>query len=290
MTFGRRAFAWRSAIWLGVAWAATIVSGCSGEAPGERRERPPPGIEAGTDRLPAAPPRPAPRAGGDAAAGGDATAVRPAGDAQVDADAHQPGPPPRSGGAPVDAATLDAVRAQILAERRWASLVTAPTNEFVTAIGPRFDEWSRVLIALSAAGQRAEADELCEAVMGLRAHWGPAIFPIERFDAFIRDRFWAGSRRLEAAQFFEPLRLHPGDARILTLYRLSLYEGDQVIARYYLERITIDQTTRYALGRVEAADGEHVDVAQLGAEEPSYWTVRDRTLLDAQERSGAGRP
>jgi hypothetical protein len=190
---------------------------------------------------------------------------------------------------PVDAATVESVRAKIVAERRWATLVTAPTNEFVTAIGPLFDEWSRVLVALSAAGQQADADGLCAAIVELRNHLGVAILPVERFDSFLRDRFWAANRRVEAAQFFEPMRLHPGDGRVLTLYRLSVYEDDRVIVRYYLERVTLDGEDGYVLGLVDAGTSEHSEIARLGPDEPSYWVVRDRTLRDVEERLGAGR-
>lgn len=269
---------------LGVAAWAAVAQGCTGDRLDESLEglRPPVATTPDTAEE-AGSPRPAP----DDAGARDAQA--PERGPEDAAGMATPGPAARSKAPPVDAAVVEDVRAQILAERRWATLVTSPTNEFVTAIGPRFDEWSRALIALSAAGQQAEADRLCEAILELRNHLGPAILPVERFDSFLRDRAWVAGRRVEAAQFFEPSRLYPGDERVLTLYRLSVYEEDRVIARYYLERVTFEGGTSHVVGVVDAVTSEHVVVARLGIEEPSYWVVRERALRDVEERFGAGR-
>jgi hypothetical protein len=186
----------------------------------------------------------------------------------------------RAAGPRVAPGEVARVAAEIEGERRWQAIVTEPTRPFLDAVGPRFDEWADVLARLSAAGQRDEADRLCAAIVGLRGHWGPALFPVDRYNAFVRDRFWVGGWRVEAAQFFEPVRFYPDDDRIVKLHRLSVYERDRVVRRYFLERSAQDGVPYHVLGRTDVATNAHQQVQPYGAAEPPYWAVMERTVAD----------
>lgn len=184
----------------------------------------------------------------------------------------------------LDAADVNAVIQGTKGERHWKTKVDAPTQEFVKAISGSFDSWGKVLIQLSAADQRSEADEICEAIVELRDHLGAKLLPVERYDSFIRDRFWVEPYRVETAQFFEPVRYHPTDDRILKLIRLSAYREGQVVRRYYLEKSSFTAPPTYSLGRADDDTREHQVVENYGAARPSYWQVKARVIVDLDGR------
>jgi hypothetical protein len=274
-----------AAIWLATLAAAASAGACSGERSRDETEQPNPSSHA-TTVSPKATKEPSHHSTPDASSAADAVVAETDRQGRFDSGS-PPLPSTRSSGERVDDETIASVRAQIVDARRWSTIVSSPTNEFVSAIVPRFDEWSRALIALSASGRQAEADSICSDIVDLRGRWGPQILPIERFDAFVRDRFWVGSLRIEAAQFFEPVRLYPGDGRIEDLYRFSVYDEDRVVERYFVERIEIAGDARYSLGKVDVERGEHRDVSDLGDQEPRYWAARDLVLHDVEEAFAA---
>lgn len=198
--------------------------------------------------------------------------------------------PRESSGKALRSADVRAVIQQTRDERRWKTKVDRPTQEFVKAISGAFDSWGKVLTQLSAADQRSEADELCQAIVDLRDHLGAKLLPVERYDSFIRDRFWVEPYRVEAAQFFEPVRYHPTDSRILKILRLSAYREGHVFRRYYLEMSSITDRPTYTLGRADDSTREHQVVEDYGAERPTYWQVKERASFDLgvrEDRSAA---
>jgi hypothetical protein len=181
---------------------------------------------------------------------------------------------------PVDQATVQAVLKEIAGARSWKTKVSQPTPEFLEAVAPQFEHWRGVLTSLSAAAQHDEADRICAAIVELRDHWGTAIFPSDKFNAFGRDRFEMGAFRVDAAQFFEPMSFHVGDDSIKKLLRFSVYQGEQVVKRYYLERSQMTDQPYYVLGRSDVATGKHQQVQPYGAQAPSYWTLKERMIAD----------
>ncbi len=81
------------------------------------------------------------------------------------------------------------------------------------------------------------------------------IFPLATYDAFIRDSFTIDGLRIDAAEFFEPVPFYAGDNSIMKLYRFSVYNGDEVVTRYYLEESKFTASPFYVSGKSEARDG-----------------------------------
>ena len=190
---------------------------------------------------------------------------------------------------PIDEAAVEETLGQIAEQRRWKEHVEGPTQTFIKTIGPAFDEWSKVLVQLSSEGRNDEADRICGAIVALRNHLGPKLLPVERYDSFIRDRFWLGQHRIEAAQFFEPVRYYPTDDRIMKIYRLSVYGVDHVVRRYYLEQSKLGPSSSYVLGRAEGETNEHRVISTFGDAEPTYWQVKERTIADLERDEPAVR-
>ena len=173
----------------------------------------------------------------------------------------------------VDLAAVEAALKEIQGEYHWKGDITKPTEEFLNAVGPKFDHWGELLSKLSSANQRQEADQICGAIVALRNHWGPDISP---WDAFLRDRFFVGDLRIDAAEFFEPVPYYPGDDKIMKLYRFSLYKGGKVVARYYLEHSNLIGNSYYVLGLSDPTS--HTQVQPYGPNRPTYWALKEKVL------------
>ena len=178
---------------------------------------------------------------------------------------------------PADKVEADKVKsalAEIQDEYRWKG--AASPADFAADANPKFDRWGALLARLSSADQRAEADRICAAIVALWKHLGQDML---RAEAFIRDRFFVDEYRVDAAQFFQPVPFYPGDDKIMKLYRFSLYRGDQVVARYYLEHSQLDgksENSYYVLTFTEPRT--HQQVRPYGPELPTYWALKDAML------------
>ncbi len=156
---------------------------------------------------------------------------------------------------------------------------TSTTSEdLMRDLAPKFQRWAALMTDLSAVGQHAEADRIATAIIEMRNAIDPAFFPRNSPDAFVRDRFPAGPYRVDAAQFFEPVRYYPDDDRIMKLYRFSVYMGETVVARYYLERSTLAEDY-YVLGYTDHAVF-HRQVKPYGPHLPSYAELKTSVLAD----------
>ena len=176
-------------------------------------------------------------------------------------------------------ADVDLVLGQIQEARHWKGKVDSPTDEFLNAVGPQFDRWREVLTELSSADRRADADRICAAIHELQRDWGAKLFPLERFEAFGRDRFVFRDLRIDAAEFFAPVPYYPGDATIVKLFRFSVYRANKVVLRYYLEKSNILEVF-YVLTRVDPASNSHAQIKPYGRAAPDYWDLKHNVLND----------
>jgi hypothetical protein len=181
----------------------------------------------------------------------------------------------------IDTATIESVLKEIQAEYRWKGTIASPTEEFLSSVGPKFARWQEVLSKLSLANQKEEADRICTSIVSLRNHWGPDIFPLAKYNSFARDTFTKGGLQIEVAEFFEPVPYYPGDDKLMKLYRFSVYNGTQIIARYHLEYSNILEPF-YVLGR---ADGRgHSQIQACGGKKPTYWVLKEAVIKDLTTR------
>ncbi len=181
----------------------------------------------------------------------------------------------------VDAATVESVLKEIQGEYRWKGLISSPTEAFLDSVGPKFVRWQEILSKLSLADQTEDADRICTSIVNLRNHWGPDIFPSDKYNAFARDTFSVGSLRVDAAEFFEPVPYYPGDDKILKYYRFSVYSSSQVIARYHLEYSNVLEPF-YVLGRADAQG--HSQIQSYGGKKPTYWVLKEAVVKDLTAR------
>lgn len=193
-------------------------------------------------------------------------------------------PQPASRGTPSQV-SVDAVLAEIKHEETWRERVDSPTPEFRDAVVQNFSRWQELLTRLSEERRHDEADRIVGALIALRAAWGDKLVPLDRYDAFIRDRFLVGVRQIDAAQFFAPTPLYAGDRNNVKLLRFSVYEGDRVVARYYLEQNDADGKVNVLT--YKSIDGKHRQVQPYGATSPSYWELKRRVISDLRESSAA---
>ena len=168
---------------------------------------------------------------------------------------------------------------QISEARAWRERISEPTEPFINEVSERFDDWAGVLAQLSSSGQRGEADQICDAIVALRAHWGPRRFPPERYDSFLRDRFWLGGRRIEGAQFFEPVRWEGA----LALFRWSEWSEDSVLRRYHLLRRRRDGRLTYVLLATDVESGEDRRLRRWDETSPGYWVPMAEVMADLTE-------
>ncbi len=179
--------------------------------------------------------------------------------------------------------SVDAVLAEIKTEERWRERVATPTPEFRDAVVQNFSRWQELLTRLSGERRHDEADRIVQALIALRAAWGDKLVPLDRYDAFIRDRFLVGTHQIDAAQFFAPTPLYSGERGGMKLLRFSVYEGDRVVARYYLERS--DVAGKLNVLTCKSIDGKHRQVQPYGNTAPSYWELKRRVISDLRDSS-----
>jgi hypothetical protein len=171
--------------------------------------------------------------------------------------------------------------ASVLAEIQAARNLPAqtPKAQLAEAMGVKFGHWGRVMSTLSAEGRDADADRVAQALVDLRNAWGKQA--MGEVDSFARDSFQIGPYVVRAAQFFEPTPMDPGSSgpQIDKLYRFSVYEGQAVVFRYYLEYSNI-MGAYYVLTRQRG--GEHAEIQPYGERAPAYRAMRDRVIADMQ--------
>lgn len=172
---------------------------------------------------------------------------------------------------------------EIHEQRRWNGRDSVSTDVFLDQMSPRFDAWASTLSELTDEGRRSDVDRLCAAIQTLRSHWSDKIFPRSRYNAFVRERALLGQFKVEAAQYFEPLPFDDETPEILKIYRFSIYEGAEVLRRYYLEKRTLLGTTMYALSVVDTKRDSSRDIRRFDAREPTYWQARHLVLAHLNE-------
>ncbi|HZP67631.1 MAG TPA: hypothetical protein VFB32_15115 [Rudaea sp.] len=184
----------------------------------------------------------------------------------------------------VDAASIDAALAEIHDVDHWKQNPGAGDAD--DPLAQAFIRWTKLLTELSRSGQHEAADRICAAIVELhdRLPQDKVIAPSHTAaNAFVRDRFRVGERHVDAAQFFAPEPYYPNDPSLTKLFRFSVYEGDKVVLRYYLEHSRFGDDDYYVLGKADPATRAHYQVQPYGAKAPSYWTLLDRVLADMSD-------
>jgi hypothetical protein len=187
----------------------------------------------------------------------------------------------------VDAAAIAATLAEIRDVDHWAHLGDAATGDAGDPVAQAFEKWAKFLTQMSRAGQTQDADRICAAIVELHHHLSEKTIMAPSHtaaDAFIRDQFRVGGRTVNVAQFFEPQRYYKDDPSIMKLFRFSVYEGDRVVLRYYLEHSKYGDEDYFVLGKADPS-GAHFQVQPYGAHEPSYWTLLRRVVEDMNDRA-----
>ncbi len=183
-------------------------------------------------------------------------------------------PPLANPGARVDAARIQAALDQIEAGKRTSG---ATADAVIAQLTPQFESWGALMTELTSAGQHDDADRVAQAIVAMRNAIDPTLFPRNAPDAFLRDRFVVDGHRIDAVQFFEPVRYYPNDPSIMKLYRFSVYSGENVVVRFYLEHSNI-AGDYYVLGRAEPSG--HRQVQPYGPRVPTYAEMRSAVLAD----------
>lgn len=166
----------------------------------------------------------------------------------------------------------------LIAEIEQSATLELPADELMQTLGPRFGRWASGMTRLEADGHPEDAVRVADAIVAMRA--AIPTFPQDNPDAFARELMRVAGRRVDAAQFFEPVRFYASDDRIMKLYRFSVYEDDKVIRRYYLEHSEMNGPF-YVLGMTD--DSGHHQIVVYGSEPPSYLRLRTDMVADMHD-------